>query len=91
MGHHDLDRPVDHACRQAQRIGMVSWFGKEFSGHLKGLPGIVIFILVAAIYFYIHYFFASATAHISALFPLSLALLIEAASRRFRRRSASAP
>ena len=56
--------------------GMVSWFGKEFSGHLKGLPGIVIFILVAAIYFYIHYFFASATAHISALFPLSLALLV---------------
>ncbi len=56
--------------------GMVSWFGKEFSGHLKGLPGIVIFILVAAIYFYIHYFFASATAHISALFPLSLALMV---------------
>jgi len=56
--------------------GMVSWFGKEFSGHLKGLPGIVIFILVAAIYFYIHYFFASATAHVSALFPLSLALLV---------------
>jgi DASS family divalent anion:Na+ symporter len=29
-------------------------------------------------YFYIHYFFASATAHISALFPLSLALMIGA-------------
>ena len=58
------------------QYGMVSWFGAEFSGHLKGLPGIVIFILVAAVYFYIHYFFASATAHISALFPLSLALLI---------------
>lgn len=56
--------------------GMVSWFGKEFSGHLKGLPGIVIFMLVATIYFYIHYFFASATAHVSALFPLSLALLV---------------
>ncbi len=58
------------------QYGMVTWFGQEFSGHLKGLPGIVIFILVAAVYFYIHYFFASATAHVSALFPLSLALLI---------------
>jgi DASS family divalent anion:Na+ symporter len=58
------------------QYGMVSWFGKEFSGYLQGMPGLAIFILVAAIYVYIHYFFASATAHISALFPLSLALLV---------------
>jgi DASS family divalent anion:Na+ symporter len=55
--------------------GMVKWFGAEFSAHLKGRPGIAIYALVALIYFYIHYFFASATAHVSALFPLSLALL----------------
>ncbi len=35
-------------------------------------------MLVAAIYVYVHYFFASATAHISALLPLSLALMIGA-------------
>jgi len=58
------------------QYGMVSWFGKEFSGYLRGMPGLAIFMLVAAIYLYVHYFFASATAHISALFPLSLALLI---------------
>jgi divalent anion:Na+ symporter, DASS family len=58
------------------QYGMVSWFGKEFSSHLQGMPGLAIFMLVAAIYLYIHYFFASATAHVSALFPLSLALLI---------------
>ena len=58
------------------QYGMVSWFGKEFSGYLQGMPGLAIFMLVAAIYLYIHYFFASATAHISALFPLCLALLI---------------
>ena len=56
--------------------GMVKWFGAEFSGHLKGMPGLAIYALVALIYFYIHYFFASATAHVSALFPLSLALLV---------------
>jgi DASS family divalent anion:Na+ symporter len=58
--------------------GMVAWFGKEFSGYLAGFPRLAVFMLVAAIYFYIHYFFASATAHISALFPLSLALMIGA-------------
>ncbi|MGY4829082.1 DASS family sodium-coupled anion symporter [Sphaerotilaceae bacterium SBD11-9] len=60
------------------QYGMVSWFGKEFSDNLKGMPGLAIFMLVAAIYFYVHYFFASATAHISALLPLCLALMIGA-------------
>ncbi|RZL86595.1 MAG: DASS family sodium-coupled anion symporter [Variovorax sp.] len=60
------------------QYGMVSWFGKEFSAHLQGMPGLAVFMLVASIYLYVHYFFASATAHISALFPLSLALLIGA-------------
>jgi len=58
--------------------GMVSWFGKEFGAHLEGYPRLAVYMVVAAIYFYIHYFFASATAHISALFPLSLALMIAA-------------
>ena len=56
--------------------GVVKWFGQEISVHLQGMPRLAIYILVAAIYFYIHYFFASATAHISALFPLSLALMV---------------
>jgi DASS family divalent anion:Na+ symporter len=60
------------------QYGMVAWFGKEFSGGLQGIPPLAIFILVGAIYLYIHYFFASATAHISALFPLCLALMIGA-------------
>ena len=58
--------------------GMVSWFGKEFGAHLEGYPRLAVYMLVATIYFYVHYFFASATAHISALFPISLALMIAA-------------
>jgi DASS family divalent anion:Na+ symporter len=60
------------------QYGMVSWFGKEFSAYLQGMPRLAVFMLVAAIYLYVHYFFASATAHISALLPLSLALMIGA-------------
>ncbi|EJM65170.1 anion transporter [Pseudomonas sp. GM49] len=58
--------------------GMVSWFGKEFGAHLEGFPRLAVYMLVAAIYCYIHYFFASATAHISALFPLCMALMVAA-------------
>ena len=58
--------------------GMVTWFGKSFSGHLAGYHWLAVFMLVAVSYFYVHYFFASATAHISALFPISLTLMIGA-------------
>lgn len=58
--------------------GMVTWFGKEFGVYLQGFPRLAVYMIVAAIYCYIHYFFASATAHISALFPLCLALMIAA-------------
>ncbi|WP_095077208.1 DASS family sodium-coupled anion symporter [Pseudomonas sp. Irchel s3h17] len=58
--------------------GMVSWFGEEFGAHLAGFPRLAVYMMVAVIYFYIHYFFASATAHVSALFPLSMALMVAA-------------
>jgi len=58
--------------------GMVTWFGKEFGAHLEGFHRLAVYMMVAAIYMYVHYFFASATAHISALFPLSMALMVAA-------------
>jgi DASS family divalent anion:Na+ symporter len=58
--------------------GMVSWFGKELGVHLQGYRMIVVYAVVAIVYFYSHYFFASATAHISALYPISLALMVSA-------------
>jgi DASS family divalent anion:Na+ symporter len=63
--------------------GLVSWFGKEFGAHLEGYRLIVVYAVVAVVYFYSHYLFASATAHISALYPLSLALLIAAGAPPF--------
>ena len=66
------------AAQKLNEYAMVSWFGEEFGAHLQGLRRLWVYMLVAAIYCYVHYFFASATAHISALFPLSLALMIAA-------------
>jgi DASS family divalent anion:Na+ symporter len=58
--------------------GMVKWFGKEFGDDVQGLHRLSVYMIVAAIYLYIHYFFASATAHISALFPISMTLMVAA-------------
>ena len=58
------------------QYGMVEMVRAGVQRLSEGMPGLAIFMLVAAIYLYVHYFFASATAYISALFPLSLALLI---------------
>jgi DASS family divalent anion:Na+ symporter len=58
--------------------GMVRWFGTELGVYLDGFPPLAAYALIVAVYLYSHYFFASATAHISALFPVSLALMIAA-------------
>ena len=58
--------------------GMIAWIGKALGAYLEGYHRFVVGVIVVAIYFYSHYLFASATAHISALFPVSLTLLIGA-------------
>lgn len=39
------------------QYGLVSWFGKEFGSHIEGHRKIVVYAVVATIYFYAHYFF----------------------------------
>ena len=59
-------------------FGLVGWFGGLMSGYLEGMSTAVAYVIVICIYFYIHYFFASATAHIGALFAISMTILITA-------------
>jgi DASS family divalent anion:Na+ symporter len=58
--------------------GMVAWFGSELGALLAGFGQYTVFVLISLIYFYVRYFFASATAHIAALFPVCLALMVAA-------------
>ena len=58
--------------------GLVAWFGGTIEQHLSGLTTVTAFVIVSAVYVYVHYFFASAAAHISALFPVALALIVAA-------------
>jgi divalent anion:Na+ symporter, DASS family len=56
--------------------GLIAWLGKALGLYLQGYHRLLLFLLVGAVYFYSHYLFASATAHIGALYPIALALCI---------------
>lgn len=54
-------------------FGMMSWISNHMQGAIENLSWVWALTLVALLYFYTHYAFASMTAHISALFsPFAL-------------------
>ena len=53
-------------------VGFLNWFAAATAGLLKGLPILWIVILLVAIYYLVHYMFASLTAHATALLPVFL-------------------
>lgn len=77
------------------KLGLVAWFSTVVESNIEqlGFDWTVSVIILVAIYFYVHYFFASTTAHITAMFaafyaaglalgapPLYLGLLLAGAS-----------
>jgi DASS family divalent anion:Na+ symporter len=65
--------PLLMMAEQLQESGVIAIISKSMFVHIKGWPwGVALFALVAA-YLYIHYAFASMTAHITALYPSFLA------------------
>lgn len=77
------------------QLGLVAWFSNVVEGNIEqlGYGWIASTIILVAVYFYAHYFFASTTAHITAMFaafyvaglalgapPLYLGLLLAGAS-----------
>ncbi|MGB5444608.1 MAG: DASS family sodium-coupled anion symporter [Psychromonas sp.] len=77
------------------KLGLVAWFSSVVESNIQqlGFDWVVSVIILVAVYFYAHYFFASTTAHITAMFaafyvaglalgapPLYLGLLLAGAS-----------
>jgi len=54
------------------RVGIVPWFAEAIAGALSGLPVNLMVVVLVAIFFITHYFFASITAHAVALMPVFL-------------------
>ncbi|HSB64090.1 MAG TPA: anion permease [Thermoanaerobaculia bacterium] len=55
------------------RVGFVTWFAKRAAAPLAGLPPLWVMVLLAVLFFVIHYMFASITAHVTAVMPVLLA------------------
>jgi L-tartrate/succinate antiporter len=55
------------------RVGFVSWFAKGVAEQLTGISPIVAMVILVALYFCIHYMFASITAQVTAILPVILA------------------
>ncbi len=58
------------------KLGFIAWMSKLIAGSMGGMAWPVAFVLLIAIFVYSHYFFASNTAHIAAMFPAFLGVLV---------------
>lgn len=58
--------------------GFTKWFANYIGSQITGFSPSIIFIAICLVYFYSHYFFASATAHITAMMGVFLALSVNA-------------
>ena len=56
--------------------GSTRFSPRSSPGMFAGIPWIVVLLAILIIFFYTHYFFASITAHVLAMFPPFVALLI---------------
>ncbi|MCP5107295.1 MAG: anion permease [bacterium] len=56
------------------KLGLIPWFSETMKGLVGGIGWVPAFLVLNLVYFYSHYFFASNTAHISAMYAAFLAV-----------------
>ena len=61
---------------QLDNLGLIGWFSEMVGNAVSGFGWIAAFAILALVYFYAHYFFASSTAHVSAMYGGMLAVAI---------------
>lgn len=55
------------------QVGFVTWFGNVVGGQISHFDPLIAMVALVAIFYLLHYFFASVTAHVTALLPVILA------------------
>ena len=55
------------------RVGFLKWLSAIFAAHLAGSSPVIVLFGLLALFYFAHYFFASLTAHATALMPVLLA------------------
>lgn len=58
------------------KLGTMKWFSVIMQGYVSGLQWPLALTILGLVYFYIHYLFASVTAHITALYSTFLVVLL---------------
>lgn len=61
---------------QLNTLGFIPWLSKTVSSSLHGMNWVLVLIILILVYFYSHYLFASAVAHISAMYAALLGVAI---------------
>ena len=56
------------------RVGFLTWLGKSFEAYLAGISPEMVLLGLLALFYFMHYGFASLTAHTSAVVPLFVAI-----------------
>jgi L-tartrate/succinate antiporter len=54
------------------RVGFVKWLANAIAGHMTGFSPMVAMIVLILAFYFLHYMFASITAHVTALLPVFL-------------------
>ena len=58
------------------KFGFVPWFAKSVAVYIQGMDWMTALVIIALCYVYTHYFLASMTAHVTALFPAFAAVAV---------------
>jgi len=61
---------------QLNTLGLIPWFSERMGIVVGGYGWVTAFLILSLVYFYSHYFFASNTAHVSAMYAPFLAVAI---------------
>ncbi len=61
---------------QLNTLGFTPWFSEQMVHIVHGMHWITAFVVLGLVYFYSHYFFASNTAHVGAMYPAFLMVAI---------------
>jgi len=56
------------------QVGFVKWLAQAIGGEMTGLSPLVAMVVLTLVFFFIHYIFASVTAHVTAVLPVMLAV-----------------
>lgn len=59
-------------------LGFIKWFSTSIAQNLRGINWVWVLTIVVLVYFYSHYLFASATAHVSAMYAPFLSVAVAA-------------